>query len=144
MRFLREAFGSNRYVTRVAIVAAIGGLLFGYDTGGISGALLFIEKDLHASKFDQQAIVGALLLGAVCGAAMSGWLGGSIARKRTIILAGLTYVVGGLGCALSPSVPVLEVFRFVLGLSVGTASFVAPMYIAELTPPSVRGGMTSL
>jgi major inositol transporter-like SP family MFS transporter len=68
MDFLREAFsGSNRFILRLALIAALGGFLFGYDTGVISGALLYIEPDLHPSGFEAQAFVGALLIGAVVG-----------------------------------------------------------------------------
>ncbi len=143
MQFLREAFGGNRYVARVSLIAAIGGLLFGYDTGVISGALLFIKDDLHASSFEQQAAVGSLLLGAVGGAILSGWLADRIGRKWTLIAAGLIYIVGGLASALSPDIWFLIVARFVLGFAVGTASFVAPMYISEMVPKHLRGGMTS-
>jgi MFS family permease len=74
MEFLRETFGSdNRFLVKVATIAALGGLLFGYDTGIISGALLYIEKDLGASTFEQEAIVSSLLIGAAVGAAISGW-----------------------------------------------------------------------
>jgi sugar porter (SP) family MFS transporter len=144
MGFMREAFGgTNRYVTRVAIIAAIGGLLFGYDTGVISGALLFIKDDLSASSFEQQAAVGSLLLGAVGGAILAGYLAGSIGRKWTLIAAGIIYIAGGLASAFAPSIWFLIVARFVLGFAVGTASFVAPMYISEMVPKQLRGGMTS-
>ena len=144
MDFLREAFrGNNRFVARVAIIAALGGFLFGYDTGIISGALLYIKKELGASDFEQEAIVGALLLGAAAGAVLSGWLADRIGRRRTKILSGCIYVVGGLACAFAPGTWFLIGARFVLGLSVGTASFVSPMYISELTPKRIRGGMTS-
>jgi sugar porter (SP) family MFS transporter len=141
---MREAFGGdNRFVTRVAIIAAIGGLLFGYDTGVISGALLFLKDDLHASDFEQQAAVGSLLLGAVAGCILAGWSAGKVGRKWTLLIAGVIYIVGGLASAFAPTIWFLIVARFVLGFAVGTASFVAPMYIAELTPPSIRGGITS-
>src|SRR5690349_22296880 len=100
MQFLREAFGgTNRFVTRVAIIAAIGGLLFGYDTGVISGALLYLKDALHASSFEQEAAVGSLLLGACGGAIVAGGLAGSIGRRWTLILAGIIYIVGGLASA---------------------------------------------
>src|SRR3954447_24731534 len=138
MQFLREAFGGNRYVARVSIIAAIGGLLFGYDTGVISGALLFIKDDLHASAFEQQAAVGSLLLGAVAGCILAGWSADKVGRKYTLLIAGLIYILGGLASAFAPTIWFLIVARFVLGFAVGIASFVAPMYIAELTPPSIR------
>ena len=125
------------------MIAAIGGLLFGYDTGVISGALLFIRDDLHAGDLAQQAIVSSLLLGAIVGAVASGYLADAISRKWTKVISGVIYVAGALGCALSVSVPMLVGFRFLLGLSVGTASFVAPMYISEVAPPRLRGGLVS-
>jgi sugar porter (SP) family MFS transporter len=142
--FLKEAFrGQNRFVLRLAIVAALGGFLFGYDTGVISGALLFVSKDLHASEFDEQAFVGALLIGAVVGAAASGYLADALSRRRTKIVAGAIYVLGALGSALAQNATELIAARAVLGLAVGAASFVAPMYISELAPKRIRGGVTT-
>jgi sugar porter (SP) family MFS transporter len=142
--FLKEAFsGRNRFVLRLAIVAALGGFLFGYDTGVISGALLFISKDLHASEFDEQAFVGALLIGAVVGAILSGYSADALSRRRTKIISGSVYVIGALGSALAQNPTELIVARFVLGLAVGTASFVSPMYISELAPKRIRGGVTT-
>ena len=144
MDFLREAFRSgNRYVLRLAIVAALGGFLFGYDTGVISGALLFIGKDVGGGEFNEQAYVGSLLVGAIFGALASGYLADAISRRRTKILAGGVYGFGALGSALSQTPAELIGARFVLGLAVGTASFVAPMYISELAPKRIRGGVTS-
>ena len=134
---------SNPFLFLLATVAAIGGFLFGYDTGVISGALLYIKGDLHASSFEQEAIVGALLLGAVCGAIGSGYLANKIGRRRTKIMSGCIYTIAALACAFSQSANELIAARFVLGFSVGTASFVSPMYIAELAPKRIRGGLVS-
>ncbi|QGH70601.1 sugar porter family MFS transporter [Pseudactinotalea sp. HY158] len=133
----------NGLLVRISIIAAIGGLLFGFDTGVISGALLYLKKDLSAGSLAQEWIVSVLLLGAVLGAALSGWLADKISRKWTKVVSGAVYIVGALGCAFAVSIPMLIGFRFVLGLSVGTASFVAPLYIAEVSPPRVRGGLVS-
>ena len=133
----------NALLIRVSVIAAIGGLLFGYDTGVISGALLYIKKDLHAGSFEQQAIVAVLLLGAMFGAMMSGFLADRISRKWTKVISGCIYVVGALGCAFSLNAEMLIGFRFLLGISVGTASFVSPLYISEVSPPRVRGGLVS-
>ncbi len=135
--------GGNSMLVRICAIAAIGGLLFGYDTGVISGALLFIKSDLHAGTLAQQWIVSSLLLGAILGAVLSGYLADAISRKWTKVLSGCVYVVGALGCAFAVNVPMLIGFRFVLGVSVGTASFVAPLYISEVSPPRVRGGLVS-
>jgi sugar porter (SP) family MFS transporter len=142
--FVGEMRRSNSgMLIRVAAIAAIGGLLFGYDTGVISGALLFIKDDLRAGTFAQSAIVSSLLLGAIVGALLSGYLADAISRRWTKVLSGCIYVVGALGCAFAVDVEMLVAFRVVLGISVGTASFVAPMYIAEVAPPRVRGGLVT-
>ncbi|HEX4437023.1 MAG TPA: sugar porter family MFS transporter [Solirubrobacteraceae bacterium] len=144
MDFLKEAFrGRNRFVLRLAIVAALGGFLFGYDTGVISGALPFIGKDIGGGEFNEQAYVGSLLVGAVVGAILSGFSADAISRRRTKIISGCIYVIGALCSAFAQSAPELIAARFVLGLSVGTASFVSPMYISELAPKRIRGGVTS-
>lgn len=144
MDFLREVFrGDNRFVLRLAIIAALGGFLFGYDTGVISGALLFIKEDLHASKFAEQAFVGSLLIGAVVGAILSGFSADALSRRRTKIISGSIYVIAALASAAAQTSAELIAARFVLGIAVGTASFVSPMYISELAPKRIRGGVTS-
>lgn len=142
--FVREATrGNNRFLLRIALIAAIGGFLFGYDTGIISGAQIYITQDLHASKLEQQWLVGSLLIGAIVGAIVSAYSSDRIGRRKTKIISGCVYVVGGAASAFAPSVGVLLVSRFVLGLAVGTASFVAVEYISEQSPPKLRGGVTS-
>ncbi|HZT84949.1 MAG TPA: sugar porter family MFS transporter [Gaiellaceae bacterium] len=141
--FVREAV-RNRRILGVALIAAIGGFLFGYDTGVIGGALLFMKKDLGLKTSGQQEMtVAILLLGAVAGAAISGWLADKISRRRTKMISGTVYVIGAFACAFSQSYWQILASRFWLGLAVGTASFVAPMYIAELVPPRIRGGVVS-
>ncbi|QDP97496.1 sugar porter family MFS transporter [Microlunatus elymi] len=135
--------GNTGFLLRIAIIAAIGGFLFGYDTGIISGAQLYITKDLHASTLQQQWLVGSLLLGAIVGAIISAYSSDKIGRRKTKIIAGSVYVVGGLASGFAPSIDFLLVARFVLGLAVGTASFVSVEYISEQAPPRLRGGVTS-
>jgi sugar porter (SP) family MFS transporter len=143
--FVHEARqGGNPFILVVASIAALGGFLFGYDTGVIGGAMLYLKHDLHATSFDQQAIVGSLLIGAVVGAVAAGYLADAISRKWTKFIGGCVYVVGALGSAFAPDVWTLIGARFVLGLAVGAASFVAPLYISELAPKKLRGGMVSL
>ncbi len=141
----RVSGASSSFALRIAAVAAIGGFLFGYDTGVIGGALLYIKGDLHAtSDFDQQAIVASLLVGAVVGALAGGRLADQLGRRRTLIGAGWVYVVGGIGSALAPGTWELIGARLVLGLAVGAASFIAPMYISEIAPRRIRGGMVGV
>ncbi len=141
--FVREAL-HNRRLLGVALIAAVGGFLFGYDTGVIGGAMLFMQQDLGLhTHAEQQLTVAILLLGAVAGAAISGWAADRFSRRRVKIAAGCVYVIGALGCAFAQTYPEILAARFWLGLAVGTASFVAPMYIAELVPPRIRGGVVS-
>jgi sugar porter (SP) family MFS transporter len=132
--------GRNRFVTGIALLAALGGFLFGYDTGIIGQALPQIQSDLHPSTVAASWIVAAILIGAMIGAAVSGWLSEAISRKWTKCLSGCVYVAGALAAAFAQDVIWLIAARFVLGLAVGTASFVAPEYISEQTPPKIRGG----
>lgn len=144
VHFIAEAHqGHNPFILRLAAIAALGGFLFGYDTGVISGALLFITPKLHADAFQQQAIVGSLLLGAVVGAIIAGYAADAFSRKWTSVAAGALYVLGALASAASQNATELIDSRAVLGLAVGTASFVAPMYISEMAPRKIRGGAVS-
>lgn len=144
MDFLREAFsGKNPFILRVAFIAAIGGFLFGYDTGVIGGATLYIKKDLDVSQFETQALVGALLLGAVVGAMISGWTADRFSRKWTKVGSGTIYEIGALASAFAPNIVLLIAARALLGVAVGTASFVSPMYISEHAPKRIRGGVTT-
>jgi sugar porter (SP) family MFS transporter len=123
---------------------ALGGLLFGYDTGVISGALLFIPNDFKLSPFLQGAIVAGLLLGAMIGAAAAGRLSDRLGRKRLIIIAAVVFTGGAILAAVAPSVWVLVAARFIIGLAVGSAALVVPLYLAEIAPTDMRGAITSL
>jgi MFS transporter, SP family, sugar:H+ symporter len=123
---------------------ALGGILFGYDTGVISGAVLFIKQDFQMSSFTEGAVVSFLLLGAMVGAGMAGRLADRLGRRRLILIAAVTFTVGALGSAFAPSVGALLAARFVLGLAVGSAALVVPLYLSELAPTEVRGAITSL
>jgi MFS transporter, sugar porter (SP) family len=133
----------NGFIVRISIIAALGGFLFGYDTGVISGALLYIGPALHLGQLGKQWVVGSLLVGAVVGAVISGYAADRFSRKWTKFGSGCVYVAAALASAFAQSVTWLCIARFVLGLAVGTASFVAPMYIAENTPARIRGGTVS-
>src|SRR5436190_8873506 len=123
---------------------ALGGVLFGYDTGVISGALLFIPNDFKLTPFLQGAIVAGLLLGAMVGAAFAGRLSDRLGRRRLIIIAAVVFTGGALLAALAPTVWVLVAARFIIGLAVGSAALVVPLYLAEIAPAEIRGAITSL
>ena len=134
----------RRFVYVMASIAALGGLLFGFDTGVISGALLFIRQDFHLNAFTEGFIVSALLLGAMVGAGISGTLSDRLGRRTIVLGAAVIFAAGAIGAGLSPNVETLIAFRFVLGLGVGTASALVPSYISESAPTEVRGSLSSL
>ena len=119
-------------------------MLFGYDTGVISGAILFIAKDLNTNAFLDGLIVSSLLLGAMAGAGAAGPLSDRLGRRNLIIMAAITFTIGALGAALAPNVAVLVVFRVVLGLAVGAAALIVPLYLSEVAPTEIRGAVSSL
>src|ERR671929_412679 len=128
----------------VYFFGALGGLLFGYDTGVISGAILFISKDLNTTPFLEGLIVASLLLGAAVGAGSAGPLSDRLGRRNLILIAAVTFAIGAIGAALSPSVAVLILFRIVLGLAVGAAALTVPLYLSEIAPTEIRGAISSL
>jgi SP family galactose:H+ symporter-like MFS transporter len=134
----------NGFVYFAVGVAALGGLLFGYDTGVISGAILFIKNQFSLSATMEEIVVSSVLVGAVMGAALGGALTGRFGRRGMIILAGLIFTVSALGTALAPTVAWLIAARIVSGIAIGIASFISPMYIAELVPAKVRGSLVAV
>src|SRR5215210_1849750 len=127
----------------VAIIATFGGLLFGYDTGVINGALTPMQEGLSLTPFRTGVVAAILLLGAAVGAAIGGRLSDAQGRRRNILMLAGIFFVGTMGCVLAPSYGVLVVFRFVLGLAVGGASVTVPVYLAEIAPLERRGGLVT-
>ena len=134
----------KRFVYVAVGVAALGGLLFGYDTGVISGAILFITKQFSLSATMEEIVVSAVLVGAVIGAVIGGALTGRFGRRKLIILAGIIFTVSAVGTALAPTVAWLIAGMIVSGIAIGIASFISPMYIAELVPAKVRGALVAV
>ena len=134
----------RKFVNRAAAITATGGLLFGYDTGVISGALPFITDDFGISAFTQGVVVSFILVGAMIGAFSGGPLCDRIGRRPTTLIAAIIFALGALVVALTPNVPILVFGRFLLGLGVGLASMIVPLYIAEIAPADRRGGLVSL
>ncbi|KAF7842882.1 putative inositol transporter 2 [Senna tora] len=137
----------NPYVLRLAFSAGIGGLLFGYDTGVISGAILYIRDDFKAVDREtwlQEAIVSMALAGAIVGAAVGGWINDRFGRKKAIILADLFFLTGSIILAAATGPAILLVGRVFVGIGVGMASMASPLYISEASPTRVRGALVSL
>jgi sugar porter (SP) family MFS transporter len=135
----------RRHVTGAAAVTALGGLLFGYDTGVVSGALLFLKNEFGGlSSFQQELVTSLLLIGAMIGAFGAGRVADRIGRRPTILTTAAIFVVGVLLAAFSPTFWTLIVARVVIGLAVGSASMTVPLYIGEMAPPRIRGALVSL
>jgi sugar porter (SP) family MFS transporter len=134
----------RRHVLVGAAVTALGGLLFGYDTGVISGALLFIGNDFHGlTSFDKELLTSILLIGALIGALAAGRIADRVGRRPTVLGTAALFVAGVMLAAFSPSFGVLVGSRVIIGLAVGSASMVVPLYIGELVPPRIRGALVS-
>jgi SP family galactose:H+ symporter-like MFS transporter len=143
-RFDGKSACMRPYVLLVACVAALGGLLFGYDTGVISGAILFINKDFSLSTRLQEFTISVVLIGCIAGAAVAGTIADAIGRRLTLLAAGIVFLIGALVSAFTPNESVLLVGRFVVGIGIGFSSVVAPLYISEVSPAAVRGALVSL
>ena len=128
----------------VAIVASLGGLLSGYDTGVISGALLFINETWDLSISLQGLVVSSVLIGAVIGAATNGVLADVFGRKKIIMTTAIIFILGSILCGFAPNVYVLIISRIFVGLAVGIVNFVIPLYLSEIAPKAVRGTLVSL
>jgi SP family galactose:H+ symporter-like MFS transporter len=139
-----ERKDQERFIHIIVSVAALGGLLFGYDTGVISGAILFIKKSFSLSPQLQEIVVSAVLVGAVIGAVTGGRLADRFGRRRLIILSAVIFSIGAVATALTPMISLLIAGRIVVGIAIGIASFIAPMYISELAPARVRGSLVSV
>jgi sugar porter (SP) family MFS transporter len=136
--------GSGHGAVRIASVAALGGLLFGYDSAVINGAVKSIQQTFLISDAALGFAVASALLGAAVGAMTAGRLADQVGRLAVMKLAAVLFFVSALGAALAPSVWILVGFRIIGGLGVGVASVIAPAYIAETSPTSIRGRLGSL
>ncbi|BCJ36083.1 putative metabolite transport protein CsbC [Actinocatenispora thailandica] len=135
---------SLRRIWRWAVLVAVGGFLFGYDTGVISGALLYITPDFRLTAAQQGSVVSVLLLGAMAGALLAGRVADRIGRRATFGLEGAVFIVGTAIAVFAADFPMLLVARLVLGLAVGSASSTVPVYLSELSPTEIRGRVLTL
>lgn len=136
---------TNRsYLFFIAITAALGGFLFGYDTAVISGTISFVKNKFDLNTAMEGWFVSSALVGCIAGVAMAGELSDRFGRKYTLIASGLLFSISALGCALSGSHTELIIYRLVGGIGVGVASMLSPLYISEVSPGKVRGRMVAL
>ena len=136
--------GSALYVMGICLVAALGGLLFGYDTGVINGSLKFVQLKLGLSPAMKGFAVSSALLACIFGAAFAGTLSDRLGRKKVLILSAILFLISAFGTALPRNLTQFVIFRFIGGLGVGAASMTSPMYIAEISPAKIRGRMVSV
>ncbi|HVZ87850.1 MAG TPA: sugar porter family MFS transporter [Polyangia bacterium] len=134
----------RRFVYLATAISALGGLLFGYDVGVISGAILFIQKAFSLSPGLEEIVVSAVLLGSLAGAAVGGVLADRLGRRKLLIITALVFGAGAIGAAAAPGTGWLLVARIVAGAAIGVASFVAPLYISEIAPVEIRGKLVSI
>jgi sugar porter (SP) family MFS transporter len=137
-----EAGPHQRRLNLIAIVATFGGLLFGYDTGVINGALEPMKTDLGLTTYTEGLVTATLLLGAAVGALIGGRMNDSLGRKKTLTIVAIFFFIGTLGGVLAPSLGIMLPARVVLGFAVGAASVTVPVYLAELAPTEHRGTLS--
>lgn len=134
----------TRFVYVAASFAALGGLLFGYDTGVISGALIFIKREFGLTTAAEEVVVSGVLLGATIGAIFGGKAADLFGRRRVLLVTAAIFGIGALASAVAPSPTILIISRVVLGLAIGLASTNVPVYLSEVAPPHARGWVVSL
>src|SRR6478752_3494899 len=135
---------SSRLGIWVAVAAATVGIIYGYDSSNIAGALLFITDEFGLSTGQQQLVITAVVIGEVLGAVGGGALANRIGRKRSMVLVAATFAAFSLLSALAFSVPTLIGARFLLGITIGISVVVVPVFVAESAAPKVRGAMLVL
>ena len=135
---------ARRHVRRVALIAALGGLLYGYNTGVISGTLLSIGEEFGIGDATKEVVTASILVGAMIGALVMGEVSDRFGRRRTILLVAGIFALGVVFAALSPGPVTLILSRLFLGLAVGGSTQTIPTYIAELAPPERRGRMVTV
>src|SRR3954447_19950063 len=135
----------NRFLIKLTAISTLGGLLFGYDTGVISGALLYMKEDLALTPFTEAVVVSSLLFpGAAFGALLGGKLADALGRKGSLLVCAGLFLVGALICATAPNVVIMTTGRILLGFGVGAAAVTCPLYLAEMAPADRRGRMVTI
>lgn len=143
-----QRFSEKTFTQIITTIATMGALAFGYDTGVISGALPFMtlpydQGGLDLTPFTEGLVASSLIFGAVFGALLSGRISDRQGRRFCLRLVAIICLIGSIGTALSPNVPIMIIMRFILGLSIGGASVTVPVFIAEMAPPGQRGRLVS-
>ena len=138
-----EATVNRRYVYLISAIAALGGVLFGFDLVIISGTVPFFTRYFNLNEFETGWAVGCINLGAAIGALLGGKLSDTLGRKKLLMCCAILFALTGIGTGWAASFPLFVGFRMLSGVAVGAAALVCPMYVAEISPASMRGRMGS-
>ncbi len=132
------------YVIAVSLVAAIGGLIFGFDTAIVAGATRYMKEQFSLGSLQEGWAVSVVLIGCMFGAGLAGPISDRIGRRRFMLVSAVLFLVSAVGCALPRTITEFMIFRFVGGLGIGSAAVLSPLYIAEIAPARVRGALVSV
>jgi SP family arabinose:H+ symporter-like MFS transporter len=132
------------YVIAVTLVAAIGGLIFGFDTAIVAGATRYMKEQFSLNALQEGWAVSVVLIGCMFGAGLAGPISDRIGRRRFMLISAVLFLVSAVGCALPRTITEFVIFRFVGGLGIGSAAVLSPLYIAEIAPARVRGALVSV
>jgi sugar porter (SP) family MFS transporter len=135
---------TGRYASMVCAIAALAGLLFGFDIAVINGALVFLRDQFHLSDFSTELAASSLLAGCIAGALIAGWLSDRYGRRNVLAASALLFAVSSVGAALPRNFVEFGIARFAGGIAIGIASMLAPLYMAEVSPARIRGRLVSL
>lgn len=135
---------TRAYAYRISLVAALGGLLFGYDTAIINGAIVFLKRQFALSEFQTEVAASSLLLGCVIGASIAGALGDWFGRRKLLLVSAAVFAISGVATSLPRNLTELCVARLAAGVAIGIASMLSPLYIAEVSPAAIRGRLVSM
>ncbi|MDK4128994.1 sugar porter family MFS transporter [Staphylococcus pseudintermedius] len=128
----------------IFFIGALGGLLYGYDMGVISGALLYLKDDIPLNAYTEGLVVSSMLVGAIVGAGLTGPLSEKLGRRRLVFMISIVFIIGALILALAPTMEILVLGRVIIGLAVGGSTAIVPVYLSELAPTDARGSLSSL
>jgi sugar porter (SP) family MFS transporter len=132
------------YVIAVTLVAAIGGLIFGFDTAIVAGATRYMKEQFSLNSLQEGWAVSVVLIGCMFGAGLAGPISDRVGRRRLMLVSAVLFLVSAVGCALPRTITAFVIFRFIGGLGIGSAAVLSPLYIAEIAPARVRGALVSV
>ncbi len=140
----RKPYVNHGFLARISFIAALGGVLYGYDMGIIAAAVIFVRHSFVLSTVMEELVVSIVLVGAMIGAMVGGAVADRIGRRATLVWAGGIFIAGSVLAPLSPNVTVLIIARAIIGVGIGFTSVTAPVYVSELAPPQSRGMLIGL